>query len=957
MNSNVGKTIASNRYSSSSSSSCRVENIQHELFRRRPKPCSSWEESWARGSTAIDAQFRLSPPLTPVRQAIGSVTCGGGGCRSSSQNAPHYFLAAFSCFLFLATSVLAQNKDGEPVAGGVTEDDIRFLLPPSDQTIPDWTDSEKDRGYVVYTDIFNNAMWPEQVPNREQIVDGVACRLARDEYEPIQIGVFGVGNTEAIKQVSVAVDLDLPAEVRFMKYRERPPRSKHLKYLGPTLVPYHLRLGDTHETIEPGHTGAFWITVHAAADATPGEHTGSITISVDGKPDTTLNLTVEVLPIVLPKPDIVYGMYYYRTNALLNDEDYVVKTYHDQAAHGMNSSTFYVQEPIRYEDGRLIFPPLYEERLNDWLEHGLIRPDVPIMLNDYQLVNWSSGHINDNLSAEQKMDVARHYAAYTRAQGFPEFIAYVRDEPSLDQPDSYFPWITGWKKSSMRTISAMSGEASAGFGHLHDVWVVHTGQITRETVREAWRQGSEVWSYTFAMGAYNVHSNRYMAGLYTWALGLRGNFHWAYFHNDHFVILEKEGPDPLMSWEGRREGIDDYRYLMLLETLVDRSSPDNTTASQARAWLDKLRAGVDLQFFHGLESWVRVDGPFCYPAPDLELKDYDRIRAKAADYGMQLGADKLDRFAPLPYVRSGAAKWEAQPFERATVDGCIDGLSEQNIIVRRAAAASLAERGVDALLAADKLKSLLSDPDVRLVAARALGAIGPEADGSADALGVLLDDDDAYVRMVGALSLGSLGEQSVASLRKALGDREAQVISIAGEALAELGPAALSAMPDLIPMIDSEVELVRRAAYKVLAGIGPPAAPATTALLSEMERQGGNNSFIVKALGSIGPAAKAAIPALEKVRDIKSASANANAALFRIRRDKADLDAIVELLRDPENSSRVWEYAANVLEDLGAEAAPVADDIRAFLKEQGDEFAQKQSSTVGQLRQYLDKVK
>ena len=73
--------------------------------------------------------------------------------------------------------------------------------------------------------------------------------------------------------------------------------------------------------------------------------------------------------------------------------------------------------------------------------------------------------------------------------------------------------------------------------------------------------------------------------------------------------------------------------------------------------------------------------------------------------------------------------------------------------------------------------------------------------------------------------------------------------------------------------------------------------------------------------------------------------------------DKADLDAIVELLRDPENSSRVWEYAANVLEDLGAEAAPVADDIRAFLKEQGDEFAQKQSSTVGQLRQYLDKVK
>ena len=112
-------------------------------------------------------------------------------------------------------------------------------------------------------------------------------------------------------------------------------------------------------------------------------------------------------------------------------------------------------------------------------------------------------------------------------------------------------------------------------------------------------------------GAYNVHANRYMAGIYTWALGLRGNFHWAYYHNDPFVILEKEGPDPLMSWEGRRKGIDDNRYLMLLDALVNRAVPDDKTAGQARVWLDTLRAGVDVQFFRGLEGWVLVDGLFC----------------------------------------------------------------------------------------------------------------------------------------------------------------------------------------------------------------------------------------------------------------------------------------------------------------------------------------------------------
>ncbi len=162
-----------------------------------------------------------------------------------------------------------------------------------------------------------------------------------------------------------------------------------------------------------------------------------------------------------------------------------------------------------------------------------------------------------------------------------------------------------------------------------------------------------------------------------------------------------------MAWDGRREGIDDYRYLMMLEALVDRAEPDNETAKQAKAWLDELRAGVDLEFFHGFAGSSRVDGPFCYPAAHLELEDYDRIRAKAADYCIQLGADKLQRFAPIPYVLSGTAKWEAQPFERATVDGCIAGLSDPDFIVRRAAAASLAERGADALPAADKLKALL----------------------------------------------------------------------------------------------------------------------------------------------------------------------------------------------------------------------------------------------------------
>ena len=384
------------------------------------------------------------------------------------ENACRFKLRLICCLSLVAAPALAQRA-GEPIAGGGGGPNVRFLLPPSDQTQPDWTDSEKQRGYVVYTDNYCNAMWPKQVPTREQIVDRVACRMARDEYEPVQIGVFGVGNDQPLKQVKAAVDIDLPAEVRFMKYRERPPNAKLLKHLGATLVPYQLRLGDVHESIEPGHTGAFWITFHAAVDAKPGKHTGSITVSVAGKPDVTLTLTVDVLGLRLPRPDIAFGMYHYRVNATMQNEEYADKIQRDQAAHGMNSSTLCVQKPIRYENGRLIFSPVYESRLHDWIDRGMVRPDVPTMLMDYQLVNWHSGNVNDKLSAAQKQDIARQYMAYTRAQGFPEFLAYLTDEPSLSQPASYFPWATGWKKTPMRTVAALSGKAAAGFGHLHDV--------------------------------------------------------------------------------------------------------------------------------------------------------------------------------------------------------------------------------------------------------------------------------------------------------------------------------------------------------------------------------------------------------------------------------------------------------------------------------------------------------
>ncbi|MFH0965032.1 MAG: HEAT repeat domain-containing protein [Planctomycetota bacterium] len=853
-------------------------------------------------------------------------------------------------FVFLLVGVLGTGSNGEeavagtaagePRAGGRPEKNIRYMMPPSEKaTEPKWTAAEKARGYVVYSDSYLNSFWPAQKPTRAQIVDKLGCRLARDEYEPIQIGVYGTGTEGPLENVTIAVDIDLPHEVRALGFRDRTPGAEDLKHLGAVDVPYVIKLGESIETIAPGHTGTFWITFHADADAKAGKHTGTIRVTPQGRPATEIPLAVEVLPFTLPKPDIAFGMYYYLVSSWLQNNRVIAER--DQAAHGMNSATLYapgiklVKDEVT-PDGRLEFPADIVIEMKSRIANGLADPAVPVFLADYELVNWHSGRLTDKLSLEEKLHVARLYNTFCAQHGWPRFMVQMQDEPAVDQPKSYFTWAEGWKRSELATGTAMSGKAAVAMGYLHDVWIVHTGQITPEMVREAGRQGAEVWTYTFSMGAYNALSNRYMAGIYTWSLKLRGNYQWAYYHNDHFVAPEGLDPAPLLSWEGRREGVDDYRYLMTLEALLADTDPDDPVAREAREWLEELRGRVDLVFFHGFSGSSRVDGPFSYPAPGMEIQDYDEIRARAADYCMRLSIEKRTGVYPPRPATSLAPKWEASPYEHESVEVCIAALSSSMMDRRRSAATALAMRGEEAAEATDRLAGLLGDPDARIVALRALQAIGPRARRAIGPISELLDESDEYVRMSAALALGNLGQEAVPSLRKALYDDSPEVGSIACEALAHLGEAAAPAVPELIEMLD--VPHARHGATLALQGIGPAAAPAVGALSRVFEETGGNNHYIAKALGNIGPAARAAVGILEKRRNQAYWSANINAALFKIRGDTADLEALVVLLTEG-GDRYCTEYAATAIEDLGARGAAIAPAVAKLMKEKADFFA------------------
>ena len=480
----------------------------------------------------------------------------------------------------------------------------------------------------------------------------------------------------------------------------------------------------------------------------------------------------------------------------------------------------------------------------------------------------------------------------------------------------------------------MSTEAACQLGYLHDVQIVHMGGISPELIAEAKRAGNEVWTYNFALGHSSPLANRYYAGMYTWGLDLKGNQTWIYFHGaDEYVAPEEGGPRPKPAWEGRREGVDDYRYLRLLDNCI-AASPSNPVAQEAAKWLRSVRKSVDWTLFHeGDEPGTR--DYFQRMAPKLDPENYDRIRSKVADFILELTIPNFAYNVP-PRAISKAAKYEAAPFVGESVENCIAGLKSKDISQRRSAASALALLGKDAAPAAKALADCLGNPDTRLPALRALGAIGPESAVALRQMTGLIRNKDYFVRMSVAFALGSMGPDAIEPLRLALHDTYPSVVQAAGDGLSKMGPAAKPAVPDLIALLLKPSGEVRqggeltwqhsRAATKAITAIGPEAVDAVPALVAYYKSKKGAEPYAAEALASIGPAAKDAVPTLEEL--VPSLDAYCRPftlyALFKITGKELYLDQLADTLW----TERYDSYVAELFAKLGAAGKPVKPKVQ-----------------------------
>ena len=810
----------------------------------------------------------------------------------------------------------------------------------ADQTAKDATPTAqalRPSGYIVFPLTTQARFFRDSKPASQTPPTMVSCNMAGNEFESIQIGVHAAtgeltnirlrleSDLESIIYRRMEPDFDLKWPNRFTHHEPMPPESLLLQ-------------SDTIEKIARGESANFWLTFHAGPKTTPGLHAGRIRIQPEGDSETVIELQVQVRPFILHRPRISYGLYHchYGYPDFAMQPEQLEKVFQGMADHGETACAFYWGEDFS------VIPPkssLTKVMMPLAEKVGLIHPDIPCLVLSNNL---------QEITEEERRNALAWLAEKQASRGWPELVSYGWDEPAYPKAglrEKYAPFRT----DPLRVGTALNSVGAYAYGDVHDIWILHDNEGTPEILAEAERTGSRLWTYSYRIWrqGYSPLRQRYYAGFYTWAKQFEGNMIWAYFdnriHGHVWWPNPESGPMPVVAWEGRREGIDDYRYLQMLEDCI-AANPGDTAAVEAKAWLNALR--VQMLRIDPLE--IDLDHP-------ISVAEYDGIREQAASFILQLGPPE-ERPARVP-AKVPHVKDEAGPYREMTIDQCIAALASPELEARRGAAAALAERGPAAAPALGALAELLQDGDARVPALRALEAMGPRAIAAVPEITRLLAHEDAFIRVCATVALTGIAQllidpdeeappapvepatararrAVIAPLKAAFLDPFPAAAQAAGQALARLGDDAKLALPEALAVLNRPGWRDRYAALILIQKIGPEhgavAIPAVAALYA---RAGGHEVTAVRTLALFGPAAARAIPIIEEQaanpRNIYHEFALS--ALVQIRGDAGDIERLAEVLELKQERRQDQKLQViRELAELGARARPCIDRVRAL---------------------------
>jgi hypothetical protein len=539
---------------------------------------------------------------------------------------------------------------------------------------PQATAEQQRDGFIVFQRSILERIHQNSRPRPDEIATSVTLHAAWDEWEPAQLAVYPLRDLHRM-QVTVTGLTDgqhvIPASelsVRMVRFYGAPLSIRVANRFG--VVPKTLEIAATidlpSEAVRP-----YWITVHVPDRHPGGQYTGSIVFTHAGG-EETIPLTVDVIPLRLHEPDILYGTLCVNTLAnvgkvsrggrLLRQTDVIFR---DQREHGMNLISLRSTHVYEEEDG-LPFLPDLEVAMDLYKKYGFSKPLIycPGQLLRTDKINRSNNY--SAYAADVHLPIARKVAAfYTqefRKEGLPGVMFIPVEEPNLksgvgrfDPPDVRqklaHELTRAMKEAGAVVAMTCTPESVQAAIEYVDYWIVAFKRFTPALYAMARKANANLCLYANAtMMGQGTYFSRFMFGYFVWANGIKGMLPWTYpltpKRFPHNVGNRGEGPlnvsegflgpdgkpVPTIQWELSREGIDDAKYMVTIEHLARRARDSGTPGALAVAdEADRFLAGVKHSIKRDAHHYVFEDDETFEPVPvdDWNAEKFDATREQA----------------------------------------------------------------------------------------------------------------------------------------------------------------------------------------------------------------------------------------------------------------------------------------------------------------------------------------
>ncbi len=463
-----------------------------------------------------------------------------------------------------------------------------------------FTPSSEDlrKGYTIFTRRYDEYVYPNTLPKKEQITNRLKCSAAPGEYEPV---MFLVYPHKDISEISVSCSgLNLSGN------KIIPDENISINYLKYDMEGDFRTMICRNKWLLPGACNAvagvprpFLVTVKVPEAAEAGDYSGKILLNLDGEKEE-INLSVEVYPFRLASfgPENLFTYYIYFTYT----PEYLEKMCPDLRAHGANMFHMMFRDifGLKFKDKEVTVDFSKAEKYMPVLQkHGFKTIILEITGLQLTIVDNLKCAFYDDTFNKAYAGALQQLKEKFEKEKWPDFYLYI-DEVRDHDVDNFRPLGRAYKDviqmsklhreaglKSLDIFMTDNGGARVDDPKLQaNYWellpwldgvMTHGWMKSRKIMEEAQKQHKMLLFY-------NCGAARFTMGYLTYILGATGNSQVTYngpakvstsspykSNTEGIVAVTPEGPVDTIRFEWMREGIDDYRYIHTLEEAMKQA--------------------------------------------------------------------------------------------------------------------------------------------------------------------------------------------------------------------------------------------------------------------------------------------------------------------------------------------------------------------------------------------------